>query len=84
MCDLREYLREVDALAAMKQRVTFLLPVDSCAAAPSMAATRVDNLFNNPSEGNLVPLLAANAGARGPTSHRLRLRHLAEPVSWNA
>ena len=48
-----------------------------------MAATRVDNLFNNPSEGNLSRL-AANAGARGPTSHRLRLQHLAEPVSWNA
>ena len=83
MCDVREYFERSMLRAAMKQRITFLRPVDSCAAAPSMAATRVDNLFNNPSEGNLSRL-AANAGARGPTSHRLRLQHLAEPVSWNA
>lgn len=61
MCDVREYFERSMLLAAMKKRVTFLRPVDSCAAAPSMAATRVDNLFNNPSEGNLSRL-AANAG----------------------
>ena len=56
MRDLREYFERSMLLAAMKQRVTFLRPVDPGAAAPSMAATRVDNLFNNPSEGNLAPL----------------------------
>jgi len=81
MCDVREYLER----SMRWQRWSSASPSPWIRARPRHQSQPpgLTTFSTTPAKGTLSRL-AANAGARGPTSHRLRLRHLAEPVCWNA